>query len=68
MELIPEAVEDAKVNAQLNGIENCEFFAGKAEEILSSVLYRVKNEDVIAIVDPPRAGLRKHFFFFLQKT
>lgn len=50
---------DAKENAKLNHIENSEFFVGKAEDILSSVLYRAKTDDVIAIVDPPRAGLRK---------
>lgn len=54
-----EAIADAKENAKLNGIENAEFFVGKAEEILSSVASRADPEDVIVIVDPPRAGLRK---------
>lgn len=62
VEIIPQAVIDAKENAKNNKIENCEFFAGKAEEILSSMLYRIKNEDIVAVVDPPRAGLRKIFF------
>lgn len=59
LEIIPEAVKDAKANAELNKIENCDFFTGKAEDILASVLARTKGTDVIAIVDPPRAGLRK---------
>lgn len=59
VEIIPQAVEDAKENAKLNEIENSEFFAGKAEDILTSVVYRAQTDDVIAIVDPPRAGLRK---------
>lgn len=61
IEVIPQAVIDARENAKSNDIDNCEFFAGKAEEILSSVLYRVNSDDVIAIVDPPRAGLRKNY-------
>lgn len=50
---------DAKENAKLNNIENSDFFSGKAEDILSSVFHRATTDDVIAIVDPPRAGLRK---------
>ncbi len=56
IEIIPEAIEDAKINQKLNNVENAEFYAGKAEEILP-MLYRqgVKKADVI-IVDPPRKG------------
>lgn len=57
--MITEAVKDARANAELNGIQNCDFFAGKAEDILTSVLARADGDDIIAIVDPPRAGLRK---------
>lgn len=57
LELVPEAVKDAKANAELNEIENSEFYTGKAEDILPSVLARATGDDVIAIVDPPRAGL-----------
>ncbi|KAL0838662.1 hypothetical protein ABMA28_016735 [Loxostege sticticalis] len=59
LELIPEAVKDARANAELNAIQNCEFFAGRAEDILPSVLARAgyTSQDLIAIVDPPRAGL-----------
>lgn len=59
LEIIPQAIADAKINASTNGIENAEFFCGKAEEILYSVVTRARNDDVIAIIDPPRAGLRK---------
>lgn len=62
LELIPEAVQDAKANAKLNAIDNCEFFTGKAEDILHSVLMRAGGEDIIAVVDPPRAGLRELLF------
>lgn len=56
---MPEAIVDAKENAKLNNIENSDFFAGKAEDILSSVVHRATNDDIIAVVDPPRAGLRE---------
>ncbi|XP_041979260.1 tRNA (uracil-5-)-methyltransferase homolog A isoform X2 [Aricia agestis] len=57
LEIIPEAVKDAKANAAENGVTNCDFFTGKAEDILPSVLARATGDDIIAIVDPPRAGL-----------
>ncbi|MCR4640988.1 MAG: 23S rRNA (uracil(1939)-C(5))-methyltransferase RlmD [Lachnospiraceae bacterium] len=59
LEIVPEAIENAKENAALNGIENTEFVCAPAEVYLPE---RVKNAgerpDVI-IVDPPRAGLEK---------
>ncbi|KAM3965287.1 tRNA (uracil-5-)-methyltransferase homolog A [Aphomia sociella] len=68
LELIPEAVQDAKANAELNKIENCEFFTGKAEDILTSVLARTTADDIIAIVDPPRAGLHMRAVTQLRNT
>ncbi|XP_049873164.1 tRNA (uracil-5-)-methyltransferase homolog A [Pectinophora gossypiella] len=68
LELIAEAVKDAKANAELNNIENCEFFTGKAEDILPSVLARATGEDIIAIVDPPRAGLHTRAVTQLRNT
>ena len=50
IEIVPEAIEDAKVNASLNGLTNTEFAVGKAEEIGDSL-----RPDVI-VVDPPRKG------------
>lgn len=63
VEIVPQAIEDAKANAALNGITNTEFFVGKAEEVLPE-FYEKKQEsgdsdmltpDVI-VVDPPRKG------------
>ncbi|XP_030019825.2 tRNA (uracil-5-)-methyltransferase homolog A [Manduca sexta] len=69
IELVPEAVKDAKANTELNKIENCDFFTGKAEDNLPSVLARVtKGSDVIAIVDPPRAGLHMRAVTQLRNT
>ena len=61
VEIIPEAIDNARENARRNGIENAQFFVGKAEEVLPEyVLQKRANEedpgiDVIC-VDPPRKG------------
>ncbi|CAF0862793.1 unnamed protein product [Brachionus calyciflorus] len=58
VEIIQEAIEDAKINAKLNNIENVEYHCGKAEDVLPNILKRFgKDDKIIAIVDPPRAGL-----------
>ncbi|KAL1497381.1 hypothetical protein ABEB36_008361 [Hypothenemus hampei] len=67
LELVPQAIIDAKENAILNKIENSEFFTGKAEEILGSVCYNSKHEDIFAVVDPPRAGLHQKAIHQLRK-
>jgi tRNA/tmRNA/rRNA uracil-C5-methylase (TrmA/RlmC/RlmD family) len=56
--MVPNAIQDAKVNATKNNVTNCEFFVGKAEDILLSVINRTTKSNIIAIVDPPRPGLR----------
>jgi 23S rRNA (uracil1939-C5)-methyltransferase len=56
VEIVPQAIEDAKVNAQINGIENAEFFVGAAEEVLPK---KYKEENIhadVIVVDPPRKG------------
>ena len=59
VEIVPQAIEDAKENAKINEIDNTEFFCGKAEEVVPE-FYRGadnsgKHPDVI-VVDPPRKG------------
>lgn len=51
----------AKFNATENGITNAQFFCGKAEEIMNRHEFQNPEnaDDVVAVVDPPRAGLRK---------
>ncbi|WP_459479216.1 23S rRNA (uracil(1939)-C(5))-methyltransferase RlmD [Clostridium saccharoperbutylacetonicum] len=53
IELIEEAVEAAKENAKLNGLDNCEFLAGDVAEIIKTV----KDKPEIIILDPPRTGV-----------
>lgn len=56
VEIIPQAIEDAKINAKINNIQNVEFFVGAAEEILPRKhMEEGINADVI-VVDPPRKG------------
>lgn len=59
VEIVPEAIRDARQNAALNGITNAEFFVGKAEDVLPEK-YETENisADVI-VVDPPRKGCEK---------
>ncbi|CAH1985714.1 unnamed protein product [Acanthoscelides obtectus] len=58
IESITQAVVDAKENAKNNGVQNADFIAGRAEELLWDAAFKVTGEqNVIAIVDPPRAGL-----------
>lgn len=56
VEIVPEAVADARENARINGIENAQFFVGKAEAVLPR-LYEdgMKQADVV-VLDPPRKG------------
>lgn len=60
VEIIQEAVDDAKFNAETNGITNCKFFAGNCDDYMSSLVYQAANEDILAVIDPPRAGLREY--------
>ena len=59
MEIVKEAIENAKENAKLNGIENIEFICGDAGEIALDLVKNNMRPDVI-IVDPPRKGLDNH--------
>lgn len=55
VEIVPEAIQDAKNNAVLNGIDNIEFVVGKAEDVMSKWKNSGMKPDVI-VVDPPRKG------------
>lgn len=60
MEVVAEAVEDAKANAARNGLENVHYFVGKAEKIMPQWL-REGIQPTVVFVDPPRKGLEASF-------
>ena len=57
IEYVPEAIEDAKVNAAGNGITNCEFFAGDMKDVLRRDFINEHGQPDVIILDPPRAGI-----------
>lgn len=57
IEYVPEAIEDAKVNSKINGIDNTEFFAGDMKNILTAEFIQQHGRPDIIITDPPRAGM-----------
>ena len=57
IEIVEQAIEDARENAKLNGIENAEFFAGDVEKIFDKIMKEKQDYPDVVIVDPPRKGL-----------
>ncbi|XP_076634209.1 tRNA (uracil-5-)-methyltransferase homolog A isoform X1 [Colletes latitarsis] len=68
LEIVEDAIKDARENVIANNVTNCEFFVGKAEDILSPVIRRTTKPDIIAVVDPPRAGLHQRALLTLRKA
>ena len=59
VEIIPEAIENARENARINGITNVDFFTGKTEEILPAQYEKTHIHADVIVVDPPRKGCEK---------
>lgn len=59
IEYVPEAIEDAKVNAQLNRLDNTLFFAGDMKDILNNDFIAQYGRPDVIITDPPRAGMHE---------
>lgn len=57
IEYVPEAIEDARINARNNGIDNCEFFAGDMKDVLTEDFMTEHGRPDVIILDPPRAGI-----------
>ena len=57
IEYVPEAIEDAKINSELNGIENTLFYAGDMKDILTDDFIAEHGRPDVIITDPPRAGM-----------
>jgi 23S rRNA (uracil1939-C5)-methyltransferase len=59
IEYVPEAIEDAKVNAQINHLNNTLFFAGDMKDILNEDFISEYGRPDVIITDPPRAGMHE---------
>ncbi len=57
VEYVPEAIEDAKVNSQINGIDNTVFYAGDMKDVLNASFIAANGRPDVVILDPPRAGI-----------
>lgn len=66
VEIVPQAIENAKTNAKINDITNAEFFCGDAYEAAKELENRGIHPDVI-ILDPPRKGCQKELFDIIEK-
>ena len=59
IEYVPEAIDDAKVNSEINGITNTLFFAGDMKDVLNDAFLQEHGRPDIIITDPPRAGMHE---------
>lgn len=59
IEYVPEAIADAKINSEVNGIANTEFFAGDMKDVLTDTFIAEHGRPDVMIVDPPRAGMHQ---------
>lgn len=66
IEIVPQAIDNAKINAKINGIDNAEFFCGDAYEGAKLLEERNISADII-ILDPPRKGCQKELFDVIEK-
>lgn len=68
VEYVPEAIEDAVINSQINGIENTTFYAGDMKDVISDeFIHRNGRPDVI-ILDPPRAGVDERVLEVIKRA
>ncbi|MGM9738501.1 MAG: 23S rRNA (uracil(1939)-C(5))-methyltransferase RlmD [Candidatus Cryptobacteroides sp.] len=57
IEYVKEAIDDARINAEANGIDNCTFFAGDMKDVLTADFIKGHGRPDVMIIDPPRAGM-----------
>ena len=57
IEYVKEAIEDARINAEANGITNCTFFDGDMKDILTADFIKEHGKPEVMLIDPPRAGM-----------
>ena len=57
VDLAGEAVDDARRNMKINKIDNAHFVAGPAEDLIPQMIGQASHEEIVAVIDPPRAGI-----------
>ncbi len=60
IESVPEAIEDAKINSEINNISNTEFYSGDIKDMLTNDFFQNHGKPDLIITDPPRAGMHKN--------
>lgn len=68
IESVPEAIEDAKLNAETNGLSNAKFFVGDMKDVLNEEFIRQNGVPSTVILDPPRAGIHENVVKVLRKV
>ena len=68
VEYVPEAIEDAVINSQLNGIENTTFYAGDMKDVLSDEFVERNGRPDVIILDPPRAGVDERVLEVIKRA
>jgi 23S rRNA (uracil1939-C5)-methyltransferase len=68
VEYVPEAIEDAKVNAALNGIQNVSFFTGDIKDMLTAGFIETHGRPDVIILDPPRAGVHEDVILAIRSA
>ncbi len=68
IEYVPEAIEDARVNASYNGIDNVSFYAGDMKDILTDDFIGKHGRPDVIITDPPRAGMHQSVLEVILKA
>lgn len=66
VEIVPQAIENAKVNAKENGVQNAEFIVGEAERVIPELIDKGIKAEVV-VVDPPRKGCEKSLLEAIAK-
>lgn len=68
IELCQEAVEDARMNALTNELSNVEFHCGRAEDLVPGLVSKLSSQQLVAVLDPPRAGLHSKVILAMRKA
>ena len=68
VEYVPEAIEDAKINSQINGIENTVFYAGDMKDVMNDEFISRNGRPDVIILDPPRAGVDERVLDVIKRA